>query len=351
MLRILVASFSLLALVGTASAQLLVSSYFNSAVYQYSPTGSGLQQTLVAPFANGVNAPSRITVGPDSNLYISNQGTDATNNSVLKYDLTTGMVSTFISASQLETVAGMGNYYAPTGIRFGDDGKVYLARNGGLTAAPDSGAVDRFSAAGVFESTIATGLDQPTGLTVNGNSLYVSNLRGAAGGAFGDVDRITNYTSGMPVTSTFIAGMSGGLENPTGTTFGPDGKFYVADVSYVQNGFGNKVLRYNSDGSFDTVFVPTGTGLTPGDLAFTFPSDVLFTDSGDLLVANLGFPGSIPGTIFQYDGSTGAFELPILVDPNVSPSSLAFNPVPEPALLVLVGAVLLVRRLRNEPEA
>lgn len=320
-----------------AQAQLIVSSYFNSAVYNYSPTGGGLQGTIIPPFGSGVNAPSRITFGPDNHLYISNQGTDATNNSILRYDFSTSTVSTVLSPAALQAVAGAGNYYAPTGIKFGPDGLLYVARNGGLNAADGSGAIDKFSSDGTFLGTIATGLSQPTALTINGSTLYVSNLRGGPGGT-GDVDRVLNFTT-TPTLTDFIAPTSNGLFNPTGTTWGPDGKFYVADVDFIQQGFGCKVLRYNADGSPDGVFaLPNGMG--QGALAFAFPSDVLFRDDGNLLVAGLGFPGNFPGVINLYNGTTGVFEQSILTSNDISPSSIAF--VPEPGLLIALSSLALI---------
>jgi len=338
----------LLATTNPASAQLYVASYFTSALYNYSPTGGGLQSN---PFPPGsLEGPSRITLGPDGNIYIANQGPPVFSppgtppapgvpGNVLRYNPTTGVSSTFLSSADLTLVGGAS--YSPTGLSFGADGNFYLARNNGPTGAAGSGAIDRFSPTGAFLGTVATGFTQPVEITIRGTDLYVSNLRGSTVGGnsgLGSVDRIANYTtatSATAVVTNFVAAGSGGLENPTGTAFDSQGRFYIADVSDVSSGASNKVNRYNADGSFETTFIG------PAVLGGTFTSDIIFTDDGDALVAGLGFPGFIPGTVSRFS-DVGAFETSILVDTGISPSSLVLLPVPEPLLLVALGGIVLL---------
>jgi DNA-binding beta-propeller fold protein YncE len=332
----LIAVILTLVVAASAPAQIVTTDFFSSAIYQYSISGSGLQQTINSPGANGLNGPAGLAIGPDNHIYYSGKGTTATDNAIYRFDTTTNTVSTFITAAQLSAVTG-GGPYAPTGLKFGPDGKLYVARSIGQNANPGTGAVDRFTAAGAFDATIAAGLSQPTGLLFNGTDLYVSNLIGANVNGHGDVVRITNSTT-IPLVLPFITTGSGALENPTGMAFGPDGNFYIADVSYPGTGTG--IRKYTS----------AGAPVAPNALVIPqfgqFTSDLLFTN-GLLLTAGLGFPGFSPGGINAYDATTLAFDH--VVASGTGFGSLAFNPIPEPALLgvVLLGGLFVRTRFRN----
>src|SRR5262249_1718756 len=138
----------------------------------------------------------------------------------------------------------------------------------------------------------------------------------------------------LPSPSVFVA-TSGQLNYPSGLTWGADGKLYVVDLGALTAQ--GQVLRYNADGSFDTVFASS-------NLLAQFPSDAIFTTHAPLLTANLGLncpvafggPGT-SGSIYQFDATTGAFvsnltanSFPVMSTPpapaqgvtNVSPSQL-----------------------------
>ena len=106
---------------------------------------------------------------------------------------------------------------------------------------------------------------------------------------------------------SFAAG--GGLDNPVGITFGPDGHLYVASAD------SNQVLRYDGmSGAFLDVFVD-GAPLA-GVRNLNFGPD------GDLYVAN----GSAD-QVLAFDGTTGAF-LGVFAEGNGlnGPTSLTFGP-------------------------
>jgi DNA-binding beta-propeller fold protein YncE len=107
----------------------------------------------------------------------------------------------------------------------------------------------------------------------------------------------------------------GGLIEPEGIAFGPDGNLYVSSRS-------DEVLRYDGEkGKFIDVFA-SGHGLVdPAGIAFGGPDDDLFVSSG-LTDDGRG------NQILHFDGVTGAFEA--VVDPANSaglddPEALAFG--------------------------
>src|SRR5262245_42049183 len=129
---------------------------------------------------------------------------------------------------------------------------------------------------GIFAS--GGGLTEPTGLTFgpDGN-LYVGSLD----------DTVKRYHG---VTGAFIDTFAsgGGLRFPGGLAFGPDGNLYVS------SGFSDSVLRYDGrTGAFLDAFA-TGGGLNS-------PTGLVFGPDGNLYVA-----GSL-SKIVRYNGTTGEF--------------------------------------------
>lgn len=97
--------------------------------------------------------------------------------------------------------------------------------------------------------------------------------------------------TGAPL-GVFVPAGSGGLNGPTGLTFGPDGHLYVSSFT-----FNNSVLKFHGkSGRFLGVFVEGSSGGLQG------PTDLRFGPDGNLYVAS-----SYAGGVFRYDGGTGAF--------------------------------------------
>jgi DNA-binding beta-propeller fold protein YncE len=131
------------------------------------------------------------------------------------------------------------------------------------------------------------GLEAPTGLTFgpddNLNDLYVSS-EGS--------DSILRYNGQTGnFLGAFVASGSGGLDAPQGLIFGPNHDLYVSSEKT------NSILRYDGQtGEFIKAFVVSGSG------GLKAPQGLIFGPNHDLYVSSID-----SDSILRYDGQTGDF--------------------------------------------
>jgi hypothetical protein len=338
---------------------LVVTSFFDGAVYQFSPGGGKLLDTLVAPYSNQsaiLTNPSGVTDGPDGNLYISNQISypprdgSPTGNSIVEENLATNTLTTFIPASVLDPIAATigDTHFVPAGIKFGPDGNLYVALNGGYDGNPDvgafaatPGAIVRFDISndnGVLTYTgsydvIATtvggnALLEPTGIAFGTgasdmNNLYVAN----SGGGFGpgNIVKITGATGNNPTTSVFVSAGTEGLSFPSALTFSGS-NLIVADFGGSAVTSGGRIERFGAKGQAMAPLIAS--------LPEQFPSDVAMSGGGPL-IAEFGpnYPPFLLGSIHAGSVTVGSSQFAITgpgdsgypTDSGFSPSALVVN--------------------------
>ena len=154
--------------------------------------------------------------------------------------------------------------------------------------------IDEFVPAG------SGGLDNPTGMTFGPDGhLYVSSW---------NTDQVLRYDR---TTGEFIDIFADGnsLDNPWGITFGPDNNLYVNSRNTDQ------VLRYNGiTGAFLDVFA-AGGGLDAPSGGLTFGPD------GNLYVNSFS-----SDRVLRYNGTTGAFLDVFAAGGGLQPDGLTFGP-------------------------
>jgi DNA-binding beta-propeller fold protein YncE len=249
---------------------------------------------FVSAGSGGLQSPRHIAFGPDGKLYVASKDS----NEVLRYDGATG---TFLDAA-IPSSAGL---VGPFAVGFGPDGSLYVAAFG-------SANVFRYSlgtgTAAEFVSSGSGGLTFPKGLTFgpDGN-LYVSSADNGISNSSEEVLRYDGHTGAC--LGVFVANGSGGLDNPSGLVFGPDGNLYVANTR------GDSVNRYNGvTGAFINTFVAPGSG------GLDAPVGMMFRD------AKLFVVGQFTNAVLVFDATTGAFLYSISGGGLNLPDGIAFDP-------------------------
>lgn len=269
--------------------EMLVSGFFSDRVERYDLGGPGATGAHLGSLdlGAGLDGPLCQRVGPDGLLYVADEGNDA----IVRFNPSTGLkIDTFVAP-------GAGGLDGPTSLSWDAAGRLYVGSfntDSVLRYRPD-GSPD-----GVFVGAGSGGLNGPdNGATFGPDGrLYVPSyysnrvLRydgqtgaflGAIGGNISHPRVILFKDQYMLVTSEtsssvrryllstgqfvdhFVAQGAGGLNNPTGMAFGPDGHLYVASSTT------HSVLKFDgSTGAYLGVAVSPGLGGLSGPVFISF---------------------------------------------------------------------------------
>jgi hypothetical protein len=283
----------------------------NSEVLRYdettgapAPSPGNTGATFIPTSSGGLTFPDAVLVGPDRNLYVSS-GFYKGFFSILRYDSATGAPlptpgnsgATFGDTATVFAQEGsatpQGEFFTVRTMLFGPDGNLYVAAG----YDPNQGWVDRFVGAtgaylGKFVSDDLSqngGLMNPQGMLFGPDGkgdgkldLYVASSRLTSSN--NNVKRYDGTTGQF--LGEFVTTGSGGLDHAAGITFGPDGNLYVASGGWGGNGgiFGlAAVLRYEGPTSPDKLPPGTflGTFVQPGSGGLNSPLGLLFGPDGN----------------------------------------------------------------------
>ncbi len=204
-------------------------------------------------------------------LFVSSSRT----NSVKRFDRETGAyVEDFIPSLS-------GGLVNPQEVIFRPDGHLYVVGFGNTK-------IKRYdSETGEYQGDFSSNYDlrNPSKMTYYADSLiYVSQWAGT--------EKVIRFDAN---TGAFVDEFTAvGVTNGCGHAWDEDGNLYVA--SWGDDGTDGNVQKFNSDGDFLGIYIPTGSGGLSG------PVNVWFRD-GDLFVADWSL-----GAVLRYAGDTGEFK-------------------------------------------
>ena len=240
-------------------------------------------------FITGLSDPMEM-IANDNVLYVTQENSDK----ISSYSLLTG---SFIS----DIATGMDN---PNGMTIGPDGNLYVNNRGDDEVQYYNITTGAFL--GNFVTSGLGGLDGNYGGIEFGSdgNLYVTS-------AFTDEVLRYNGTTGAFINA-FVSAGSGGLDNPRDLTFGSDGHLYVVSKAT------EKILRYNgSTGAFIDEFVDNSSSILDE------PVHLIFGDDGDLYVSE----DDSPEEVIKFNGTTGAY-ISTFTSGLTNPTGMLFAPVP-----------------------
>ena len=222
---------------------------------------------------------------------------------------TTGEIISYDSTDPAGTrtvLSGSGSLIKPGALTVGPDGNLYLGEDGdGATFAP---RISKFEPATLTLSTVvAFGSFEvfPGSLAFQGNDLLVG--RNPFFGNTGPIVKVSNATSGTVAVSDYTTG--GSLASSPGLALGADGRLYVSDQTY---NFGTSIAsgpvkRFDSAGAFVGEVIASGSSGLAGPTGLAISGSTLYTASimtGTVLRTDLG-----TDVTTSFASAGGAFEV------------------------------------------
>jgi hypothetical protein len=293
---------------------LLVDSVNTDSVLRYDETTGAFVDAFVPSRSGGLRTPIGLIFGPDHNLYVTSNykpGAAAPNqDAVLRYDGSTGDSLGAFTPDMTVT--------NPRTVLFGPDGNVYVGNEYG------DGAVLRFDGTtgaflGNFVRTGTGGLDDPTGMVFgpDGQNDGKLDLYVGQGSVNSNILRFDGTTGAYK--GVFVASFTGGLSRAGQMSFGPDGNLYVVSSN------SGTILRFAGPGATNpgTLLGTVASGLY-GPAGLLFGPDARGQGNLDLYVTNQVPDGkTVDGEVLRYDWASGAF-LGTFVSPGSGGLSNAF---------------------------
>jgi len=294
--------------------EMLVSSRNTNSVKRFNGITGEYIEDFVPSGSGGLNTTQDIKAGPEGNVLVSGRG----NTSILMYDRVTGdFIDSFTKGYVLDN---------PTKISFGPDSNLYVSQWG-----TTKNKVVRFNGAtGVFIDEFTPSLNLALGHAWdNDGNLYVAcygskdvrkfDTNGNFSGVFTEAGHlqgptylwfdesgnlfVEDWVLGSVIQfdandGTFIKVFVSGLQNAEGYGFGPDSNLYLCDWSQ------NQIRRYSPDGNFIDVFTDQGNMVAPNSILFR-PVQTTNVEGGtshpDNFYLNQNYPNPFnPKTIIRY---------------------------------------------------
>ncbi len=199
-------------------------------------------------------SPQGLAAANSPYLYVADSG----NNRIQKFQL---IGNTMVFTTKWgSTGTGVGQFNNPLGVAVDAAGYVYVADS-------NNQRVQVFSDTGTHQRTITGNFDNPMGLAVRGNAVYVTGSN--------DQVQIINKDTGAAIGNFGATGTGAGqLNDPIGITFDAAGYVYVADAA------NNRVQKFQLIGNSAVYITTIGQG------SFNYPTDVFVDALGYVYVSD-----------------------------------------------------------------